>query len=88
MSVKFDQREQVRAAVDSGKREDLAHRVGDALTKAGEPQGYLAVSINRLLSGRSNPGRHADSRHVAQHPLTLYRHTSSSSNPTLFAPRC
>ncbi|TKX24861.1 SYM1-like protein 1 [Elsinoe australis] len=54
MSVKFDQREQVRAAVDSGKREDLAHRVGDALTKAGEPQGYLAAYLKQL---QSNPLR-------------------------------
>ncbi|PNS19227.1 hypothetical protein CAC42_2404 [Sphaceloma murrayae] len=54
MSVKFDQRETLRAAVDAGKRDDLAHRVGDALTKAGEPQGYLAAYLKQL---QSNPLR-------------------------------
>lgn len=50
--VKFDKREDIRVTTSSrggpsppaGRREGLAHEIGDALTKGAGPKGYLAVS--------------------------------------------
>lgn len=51
--VKFEQRETVRTSAPPpaayardlpGAREDVAHKIGDALTKGAGPNGYLAVS--------------------------------------------
>ncbi|KAF2156920.1 hypothetical protein K461DRAFT_317101 [Myriangium duriaei CBS 260.36] len=52
MSVKFDQRTTV--IPDAGKHEDLAHRVGNALTRGSGPKGYLEAYIRQL---QSNPLR-------------------------------
>lgn len=43
MSVKFDQRETIRAVLPDSK-DDLAHKVGNALTRGSGPRGYLEVS--------------------------------------------
>lgn len=40
MSVKFEQKETIRANIG---KEDLAHEVGNAITRGGGPNGYLAV---------------------------------------------
>lgn len=53
MSVKFEQKETIRANVPQAKR-DLAHEVGNALTRGGGPQGYLAAYLKQL---QSNPLR-------------------------------
>lgn len=53
MSVKFE-KETVKSTTSAvadaaGKgKDDLMHEVGQALTKAGGPNGYLAVSVARL----------------------------------------
>jgi hypothetical protein len=58
--VKFEQQETIRTTQQNGggrgggrggpppppQREDLAHKVGDALTQGSGPNGYLAVSSN------------------------------------------
>jgi hypothetical protein len=49
MSVKFE-KETIKtvsdAAASTGKgKDDLLHEVGQALTKGGGPNGYLAVSV-------------------------------------------
>lgn len=46
MSVKFESREQVRANLPQGKQ-DLAHEVGNAITRGGGAQGYLAVRLRK-----------------------------------------
>ncbi|KAF2774074.1 hypothetical protein EJ03DRAFT_323415 [Teratosphaeria nubilosa] len=54
--VKFEQRENIRVTQSGGGRggpppphkEDLAHRVGDALTKGAGPNGYLAWYLEKL----------------------------------------
>jgi hypothetical protein len=45
MSVKFEQ-EQAAAAADAASKgkDDFLHNVGEAITKGGGPNGYLAVS--------------------------------------------
>ena len=43
MSVKFEQKETIRTNV---AKEDLAHEVGNAITRGGGPNGYLAVRAN------------------------------------------
>lgn len=53
--VKFEQKETIRTTTGAqaapspraGGKEDFAHRVGEALTKGGTPDGYLAVSIQQ-----------------------------------------
>jgi len=42
MSVKFEQKETIRGGVSQGKQ-DLAHEVGNAITRGAGPNGYLAV---------------------------------------------
>ena len=38
---------QAQAPKGSGEKQDFAHKVGDALTKGGSPDGYLAVCAQR-----------------------------------------
>lgn len=50
--VKFEQKETIRSSVGGGRgappaKEGLGHEIGEALTKAGGPNGYLAVSDGR-----------------------------------------
>lgn len=54
MSVKFEQKETIRANVPQAKQ-DLAHEVGNALTRGGGPQGYLAVCWNTRARNVSSP---------------------------------
>jgi len=64
MSVKFDQREDIRVTTNtaaprgppapspllaqSQRKEGFAHEIGDALTKGAGPNGYLAVSCTPM----------------------------------------
>ena len=43
MSVKFDQRENIKAMLPEGKAQDLVDQVGNAITKGQGPRGYLEV---------------------------------------------
>ena len=50
--VKFEQKETIRSSGGGGRgapagKEGLGHEIGEALTKAGGPNGYLAVSDGR-----------------------------------------
>ena len=51
MSVKFDKEtfHSTAAAVDAASKgnDDLMHEIGQAITKGGGPNGYLAVSLAR-----------------------------------------
>jgi hypothetical protein len=54
MSVKLEQKETIRTTTGPragpspsvGSKEDLAHKVGNALTQGSGPDGYLAVSTS------------------------------------------
>lgn len=53
--VKFEQKETIRtttggkaASSPPAGKEDFAHRVGEAITKGGSPDGYLAVSTKHV----------------------------------------
>lgn len=52
--VKFEQKETIRTTTGAkggpsppAGKEDIAHKIGDALTKGSGPDGYLAVSRDR-----------------------------------------
>jgi hypothetical protein len=49
MSVKFE-KETIKTVTDAATKgkDDLLHEVGQALTKGGGPNGYLAVSLAQL----------------------------------------
>ena len=48
-NVKFEQKETIRTGVAPAPKgkDDLAHRVGNALTRDVGPQGYLAVRATK-----------------------------------------
>ena len=75
MSVKFEKETVRDAPIPGGRRTDIAHEVGERLTGGKTQTGYLAVSplVADLLDCADD---------------VVYRHTSSSCSPTLFAPRC
>lgn len=56
MSVKFDKEtfHTTAAAVDAASKgnEDLMHEIGNAITKGGGPNGYLAVSLDCMDAPR------------------------------------
>jgi len=53
MSVKFE-KETVRTSnISSGGKEGLAHEVGNALTRGGGPNGYLAVRSHHVARTRN-----------------------------------
>ena len=56
MSVKFDKEtfHTSAAAVDAASKgnEDLMHEIGEAITKGGGPNGYLAVSLAHMDAHR------------------------------------
>jgi hypothetical protein len=58
MSVKFEKETIVSSAAGmagaaSKGKDDLLHEVGQALTKGGGPNGYLAVSFAQLATFRA-----------------------------------
>lgn len=55
--VKFEQKESIRTTTGGrpgpsppAGKEDVAHKIGDALTKGSGPNGYLAVSRDRHMA--------------------------------------
>jgi len=82
-SVQF--KEQVTSTQVTGKvaekgKEDLVHEIGNALTKATGPGGYLAVSYI--------DGSHTSLGMLTKGAIARCRLISSNFNPTLCAPRC
>ena len=79
MSVKFEKETIRDTPIPGGRRQDIAHEIGEKLTGGGGPSqtGYLAV----ILASSSS-----EEKHVTK--ADLCRPTSSNSRKTLCALRC
>ena len=57
MSVKFEQKETIRTNLGTPGKQDLAHEVGNALTRGGGANGYLAVSRHQRYATTRGPAK-------------------------------